>query len=273
MATQERHLSRTDQPDLMADLIRTVVRTLDEVAGLDMVWKRGIVHPGGPHYRLRGTLGPVSLGEDECRVFGSIVQEFRPANAFIIGNAFGLSSTFIAKMMESHGGRSVITLDSKSEGEGERCFNTAVAVRERLNCTLLTTKAGWSPNDIDTAAEDATYDLIFIDGDHHHPQVTRDFHGVKHLAHDETIICWHDYWMEGIPESVAEAENEGFRCIKVNTSCEMVFGTRSQAAFERIQRLFANAEPPRKRRRPGAYLKLYNALAVGAVKRYLLRVS
>ncbi len=258
--------------DHSPDLVREIVVNLDAIAGLDVVWKRGIVHPGGPHYRLKGTLGPVSLGEDECRVFGRLIQVFEPGNCFIIGNAFGMSSTYIAKMMERHGGRAVITLDSKSEGDGERCYTTANRIRERMGCALLTNKSGWSPQDIDAAAEDSAYDLIFIDGDHHHPQVTRDFHGVKHLAHDESIVCWHDYWMEGIPESVEEAQREGFHCIKVNTSCEMVLGTRSLDVFGRIKELFPNVEEPRKRTRRMAYLKLYQSLAVGAFKTYVLRI-
>ena len=49
-------------------------------------------------------------------------------------------------------------------------------------------------------------DLVFIDGDHSHPQVTRDLHGVMHLVRDDTILCWHDYWLAGVPESVAEAQ-------------------------------------------------------------------
>lgn len=255
----------------MTSLVRELVQNLDEIAGLDVVWKHGVVHQGGPHYRLRGTLGPISLGEDECLVFGRLVEEFHPRNCFIIGNAFGMSSVFISKMMEQYEGQSVITLDSKSEGNGERCYQTALKLHERMGCRILKNKWGWSPQDINGEAEDSLYDLIFIDGDHSHPQVTRDFEGVQPLVHDETIICWHDYWMEGIPESVEVAEANGFHCVKVNSSCEIVLGTKSETVFKRINTLFNNTEKPRKRRRPVAYLKLYNALFVGAVKTYLLK--
>jgi predicted O-methyltransferase YrrM len=255
----------------MTELVRTIVSNLDEMVGLDRVWSRGVVHAGGPHYRLKGTLGPISLGEDECLVFGRLIEEFKPRNCFIIGNAFGMSSTFIAKMMEQHGGKSVITLDSKSEGDGERCYRAASKIRDRMNCIILSNKWGWSPQDIASAVEDDAYDLVFIDGDHSHPQVTRDFEGVKGLVTDETIVCWHDYWMEGIPESVEVAQQAGFHCLKINSSCEIVFGTKSRHVSQRISELFNNTEVPQKRRRPGAYIKLYHALAVGAVKTYLLR--
>lgn len=255
----------------MNDLVRDIVSGLDEIAGLDVVWRHGVVHAGGPHYRLKGTLGPVSLGEDECLVFGRLIEEFKPRNCFIIGNAFGMSSAFIAKMMELNDGRSVVTLDSKSEGDGELCYETALKIRQRMDCRLLTNKWGWSPQDIEAAADDDAYDLIFIDGDHSHPQVTRDFKGVQPLVREDTILCWHDYWMQGIPESVDEAQRAGYHCIKVNSSCEIVFGTKSEPAFQRIQALFNNTEEPVKRRRPVAHIKLYNALLVGAVKTYLLR--
>src|SRR5688572_15564570 len=98
----------------MTDLLSEIVGGLDRSVGIEPLWKRGILHNGGPHYRLKGTLGPVSIGEDECIVFGRLIEEFKPAHCFIIGNAFGLSSTFIAKMMERLGGKSLITLDSKS---------------------------------------------------------------------------------------------------------------------------------------------------------------
>ncbi|HEX5418011.1 MAG TPA: class I SAM-dependent methyltransferase [Chloroflexota bacterium] len=253
--------------DDTSQCVRAVLQTLDDLTGIEQIWPRGVVHDGGPHYRLRGTLGPVSLGEDECRLFGRLVEALRPANCFIIGNAFGMSSTVIAKAMERHAGRSVITLDSESEGDGARCHAVAEALRERLECRILTNKVGWSPRDIASAADDESYDLIFIDGDHSHPQVTRDFEGVLPLARDDSVLCWHDYWMAGVPESVEAAQKAGFTCIKVNTSCEMVFGARREDLVRRIASLHGSVEPPRRRSRRAAYLKLYRALALGALKK------
>jgi len=38
------------------------------------------------------------------------------------------------------------------------------------------------------------FDLIFIDGDHHHDFVKHDTEqAVRHLSHDKSIIVWHDY--------------------------------------------------------------------------------
>ena len=252
-------------------LINEIVADLEAISSIEQVWPRGLVHSGGPHYRLRGMLSPISIGQDECRAFGKVIETFRPSNAFIVGNAFGMSSVFIAKMMEGCCGRAVVTLDSMSEGDGERCFRIAGELRDRQQAEILTNKVGWSPQDVDAAADDDAYDLIFIDGRHTHPQVTRDFEACQHLATDETILCWHDYWIRGIPQSVAVAENNGFRCLKVNTSCEMAFGTRSLERFEQLGQLFKNSEIPRPRFRFGTYAKLSYTFMSFLINTYLLR--
>jgi predicted O-methyltransferase YrrM len=251
-------------------LVRRIVAALESIAGLERIWTRGVVHRGGPHYRLPGTTGPVSIGEDECLILGKLIARFRPANCFIIGNGFGFSSAFIAKMMEVHGGESVITLDSMAEGDGRRCFATAEQLKARLDCRILRSKQGMSPQDIDRAAERARYDLILIDGNHAHPQVIDDFRGVQPLVGDVSILCWHDYWLAGVCESVAEAQRVGYRCLKVNSSCELAFGTRDAEVYREIGLLF-DAEPPTRRSHPLARLMLTCSFVSSAVKRHFAR--
>jgi predicted O-methyltransferase YrrM len=272
MATSGTRIRGIDDNKMTA-ILDEIVEHLNSIAGVEPIWKRGIFHTGGPHYRIKGMVGPASIGEDECVVFGRLIEEFKPANCFIIGNAFGLSSTFIAKMMEQHGGQSVITLDSKSGGDGERCFSAAESLRLALNCRLLTNKVGWSPQDNHAAAGPGPYDLIFIDGNHSHPQVTRDFEGVQQLTHDQTMIVWHDAIIRGVRKSIEAAQAAGYHCLKINTSAEMVVGTRSQAVFERLRPLYANAEQFQMRRPPTEYLKIaYVTLIIGlAILRYKLR--
>ena len=260
----------SDSSDLARNLLQRVVVSLESIVGLERIWKGGVVHRGGAHYRLRGSVGPVSIGEDECLILGKLIARLRPSNCFIIGNGFGLSSAFIAKMMEANGGESVITLDNKWEGDGECCFETAEELRIRMDCRILQNKYGVSPQDIDRAIENVSYNLIFIDGDHSHPQVTNDFHGVQHLTCEGSILCWHDYWLPGVPESVEEAQRSGFRCVKVNSSCEMVFGTRDEAVFGIIGSLFEGAETPTRRRHPLARLKLSGSFLWSTIKTHLV---
>lgn len=46
----------------------------------------------------------------------------------------------------------------------------------------------------DFAALNQKFDLVFIDGDHHHDTVVSDTRNVfQHLVHDKSIVVWHDY--------------------------------------------------------------------------------
>jgi methyltransferase family protein len=208
----------------------------------------------------------VSIGEDEALILGKLITRFRPRNCFVIGNGFGLSSVFIAKMMEDNGGVSVITLDSLAEGDGQRCFESAEQLRVRMDCRILQSKQGTSPQDIDRTVESPSYDLVLIDGDHSHPQVINDFRGIQHLLCDRSIVCWHDYWLAGVFECVAEAQRLGYRCVKLNSSSEMAVGTRNDAVFRELSVLFHDAETPRRRSHPWARLRLSLSFVWAALK-------
>ena len=48
--------------------------------------------------------------------------------------------------------------------------------------------------DFDFAALNKKFDIIFIDGDHHYEHVRNDTEkAIKHLAHENSVIVWHDY--------------------------------------------------------------------------------
>lgn len=230
----------------MTDPLPAVVAALNEIHETRLVWPKGLLHRGGPHRKLAGMMFPISIGEDECRVFGSLIERFRPQTCFIIGNAFGLSSCYIAAAMRDGGGRSVTTLDSEQEGDGATCGRIARELAKRLGLDLLTNVKGRSPGDIAVAATEAAYDLVFIDGAHIHPQVTRDYEGMRPYIGTDTVVLWHDYWLSGIHQSVKRATDDGMHCLWLPTSCEMVVGTRNRTMFEEIRLLFQNGvENPR----------------------------
>lgn len=222
----------------MTDSLHRVVNALNEVAETSLVWPRGLIHPGGPHRVLAGTLFPVSIGEDECLVFSRLVEQFRPEHAFIIGNAFGFSSCFIADVMARNGGKSVVTLDSEVEGRGKACALIARQLAEKLELSLLQNKKGQSPDDTASAVETDSHDLVFIDANHAHPHVTRDFNAILPFTHARTIFVWHDFWLPGILPCLRVAESLGFRWLWLPTSCEMVLGVRDPSAFTDLQRMF-----------------------------------
>lgn len=225
----------------MTDSLHRVVRALNEVTETSLVWTRGLLHPGGPHRVLTGSLFPISIGEDECAVFGRLIEQFRPEHAFIVGNAFGFSSCYIADVMQQHGGSSVITLDSEVEGKGRDCATVARRLADAMELSLLKNKKGGSPNDTAWAAETKQYDLVFIDGDHSHPQVTRDFEGILPFTGPQTIFVWHDFWLSGIHPCLRLAASQGFRWLWLPTSCEMVVGVRDEKVFADLQVMFPNS--------------------------------
>jgi predicted O-methyltransferase YrrM len=230
--------------------LHEVLAALRRHARVTLVWPRGLLHPGGPHRRLAGMLSPISIGDDECLVFGRLVEAFRPAHALVIGNGFGLSSAYLAHAMRAHGGASVLTLDSQGEGDGARCAEVARRLTADLDLRLLRNKRGTSPADLPAAIEAPAHQLVFIDGCHFHPQVTRDFEAALAYASADALFVWHDYWIDGVARSVAAARRRGLLTLCLPTSCEMVVGTRDLGAFARLRELFPAGEqevPPRPR--------------------------
>jgi predicted O-methyltransferase YrrM len=218
--------------------LNKLVSALQEMADTKVVWRHGFANRGGPHRRLAGNKTPISIGEDECELFAKLIVALRPENCFIVGNAFGFSSAFIAMVMQDNGGRSVITLDAQTEGYGERNAKVARALTERLSLKILKNKKGFSPRDVPAAVEDAAYDLIFLDGNHDHPQVTYDLLGAVPYAHEKSVIVLHDFWLRGVREGAQAAEAAGFHCWLVRTSCEIVLCTRDRATYDKLRELF-----------------------------------
>ena len=228
--------------------VAKLVAALESTAETSVIWPKGLLNPGGPHRRLKDSPVPVSIGEDECAVFGKIIRELHPAQCFIIGNAFGFSAVYIADVMKQHGGKRVVTLDSQSEGPGQRCAQVARELTGKLDLNdILSHKKGWSPQDIPRAVEIEAYPLIFIDGNHFHPQATHDFEGMLPYSNDQTVFVWHDSWIRGVSESVGRARELGFRCLLVPTSCEMILGTKDETVFATLKRLFPDGVEDEKR--------------------------
>jgi predicted O-methyltransferase YrrM len=229
--------------------LERVTTALDRIAEVGFLWEKGLLNPGGPHRRLRGHHYPISIGEDECRLFGTLIEAFRPEHCYIIGNAFGFSSAYIADVMKRCGGKSVITLDNQSEGAGQKAAAIAQALADELELgSILKNKKGTAPADIAATVEQKAYDLLFIDGLHRHPQVTHDFDGVLPFAAPDSIVVFHDSWIIGVPEAVARAKQQGFRCLWIPTSCEMILATRDAERFAKLKTLFPQGIEDRGRR-------------------------
>ena len=215
-----------------------------------MLWPRGCVNEGGPHRRLAGAPTPISIGEDECEVFGSVIERFKPKHCYIVGNAFGFSAAYIALAMRDIGAEHVVALDAESEGDGVELASVARGLAKKLQLDLLHIKKGASPQDVPSTVEADKYDLIFIDGNHNAPYVRNDLHGLLPYMHDGTVVVFHDYFIDGVRDGVAAASASGLHCLWLPTSCEMVLATRSQTQLDNLRELFPrSASVPRDRPR------------------------
>jgi len=58
----------------MDESLSRVTAALDAMADVGFLWHGGLLNPGGPHRRLKAFHYPISIGEDECRVFGKLVE-------------------------------------------------------------------------------------------------------------------------------------------------------------------------------------------------------
>ncbi|MDH5671990.1 MAG: class I SAM-dependent methyltransferase [Myxococcales bacterium] len=233
----------------MDESLDRVTTTLDRLADIGFLWHEGLLNRGGPHRRLKGFHYPISIGEDECRVFGKLIEALKPEHCYIVGNAFGFSSAYIADVMKRHGGQSVVTLDNQSEGAGQVAAKIADQLTQELGLAeILRNKKGSSPQDIPSTTEREHYDLIFIDGLHRHPQVTHDLEALLPYCGPKTIVVFHDSWIIGVPEAVDRAKQEGFRCLWVPTSCEMIFATRDPELWQRLCNIFPDGIEDRGKR-------------------------
>lgn len=230
--------------------IELITNALGELANVRTMWRHGCVNQGGPHRRLAGSPTPVSIGEDECQVFGALIERFSPKQAFIVGNAFGFSAAYIALAMRASGAEHVIALDAETEGDGAELASVARGIAKRLNVDLLRIKKGLSPQDVPGAVEAQHYDLVFIDGNHNAPFVRNDLRGLLPFMHEQTVVVFHDFFLDGVRDGVLAAQQAGLHCLWLPTSCEMVVATRSQERLIELRDLFPEgAAVPRERRR------------------------
>jgi predicted O-methyltransferase YrrM len=229
--------------------IRAISKALNELANVRTLWHFGCVNKGGPHRRLAGSPSPISIGEDECAVFGAVIEHFKPKHCFIVGNAFGFSAAYIALAMRDIGAEHVVALDAETEGDGVELASVARGLAKSLHVELLHIKKGLSPQDVPATVETAQYDLIFIDGNHDTPFVRNDLHGLLPYMHDQTVVVFHDFFLDGVRDGVEAALASGLHCLWLPTSCEMVVATRSQARLVELRDLFPKSvDLPRERR-------------------------
>lgn len=158
--------------------------------------------------RIMGTGG--GIAPVEVCLFESLAEAIRPKNIFIIGNAFGWSTTAICMLFPD---AKVVALDAESEGaqnaDGNRLTEHIIA-RNGFDAVI---ERGFSPEAVAPAVERHSLfpiDLCFIDGLHTNEQLVKDFHACFPYLSDEAVVVCHDVltWkmLEGFRTISREAE-------------------------------------------------------------------
>ena len=196
----------------------------------------------GPHYATRYSGLPLSIAEDECFIFRTLIENFDIKKAFIIGDGFGFSSNYISLVMDDHDGELVITLDNySSSGDHARTALRNCKPLELKNVKILRI-TGTSPDDVLSASNGNIFDICFIDGCHTGVAPLEDFKASLAVIRDTSIVIWHDAFMPDIADSVSYAVQHGFKCYQLNSSCTTVVGSTNIAISDKIYECFKDLE-------------------------------
>jgi len=131
-----------------------------------------------------------------------------PSRVLEIGSYEGRSTVWIIENLLAERGGSLVAVDSWEEGPGgdqkgmkvvEERFdrNMAVAARRHPNVDIKKHK-GRSPILLSRLlAQSATFDFVYVDGDHHAPNVLTDLVLAFHLCQIDGLIFCDDYlWQQ-----------------------------------------------------------------------------
>lgn len=140
----------------------------------------------GPLTFLDGSTLPTDLA-----LLTGLAAQIQNCFYFEIGTWRGESVANVAGIAEQCYTLSLSEEEMIKRGTDERLITMHGMFSENLpNVTQLLSDS----RNFDFSSLDRKFDLIFIDGDHHYDFVLNDTRKVfKHLAHEKTIVVWHDY--------------------------------------------------------------------------------
>jgi len=180
----------------------------------------------GDHFALLGhTTRPLSVSRVESRFLANFVALSNVRSILEIGTGFGYSTAWLAYGLGlcNHGGL-VHTVDDLSEGDvGREASHAAEELWRRTGVSQRIVRVRGRSPDILLRRPSVRADIAFIDGGHHHGQPILDYQAVgRHLV-DGGCILFHDAQSKyDVPGAVARAEMDGYMCLELGTSCEMV---------------------------------------------------
>jgi hypothetical protein len=139
-------------------------------------------------------------------VFMAIERIIKPKNIFIIGNAFGLSTIFLAELFPD---AEIDVIDAEIEGLETKIGSDLTEEVNKKDFGNIKLTKGFSPQDLPQAMRAKRYNLIFIDGLHTNEQILLDFYGILPYCDEKCILYLHDVAFAKMFESWEIIKNEG----------------------------------------------------------------
>ncbi|MEN8157385.1 MAG: class I SAM-dependent methyltransferase [Bacteroidota bacterium] len=145
--------------------------------------------------------GPVSLGPmtfldggslpTDMMLLATLAETIEQCNYFEIGTWRGESVATISPRAKSCYTLSLTDAQMRVMGMKEGAIDSHRLFSEAMkNVTHLRGDS----RSFDFAGLEQKFDLVFIDGDHHHETIVSDTKNVfEHLVHDRSVVVWHDY--------------------------------------------------------------------------------
>lgn len=139
-------------------------------------------------------------------VFMTMERIVKPENIFIIGNAFGLSTIFLAELFPD---ASIDVIDAEIEGLETKIGSDLTKEINKKEFGNIKLTKGFSPQDLPQAMRAKKYNLIFIDGLHTNEQILLDFYGMLPYCDEKCTIYFHDVAFAKMFESWEIIKKEG----------------------------------------------------------------
>ena len=142
-------------------------------------------------YGARNMCSGGGIAIDELTFLETLFEDFKPANIFVIGNAYGWTTLALALLNRD---ARVVAIDLCPRREEEIGIETTNRIAEKAGLNLTAIKAK-SPDDVArVAAEELTgaIDFAFIDGGHTNAQQTKDFEALREVASPDAVYLFHD---------------------------------------------------------------------------------